>query len=81
MLDYDETLVVGSVVGYTEGWAKFINDYGVCYVVVGLPDLGNMVEMTEITDLSYDDVTETCNYQIIDAKVVLSVEPWKIGLI
>lgn len=72
----DFVVEVGSMVGFREEYTT--SDMSVkCYQVVGLPDNANMVEMQEISDISGNWSEWTINP---DAPVI-SVEPWKIGLV
>jgi hypothetical protein len=68
--DNGYTVDVGTVVGYREMFS--VSDLS--YVVVGLPNLGDMVEMREC------DLDESGNPTNV-AEWVITVEPWKIGAI
>lgn len=72
----DYIVEVGSIVGFREEYANSYN-YANSYKIVGLPDLGNMVEMQEISDTS----GHWTEWQINPNKPIISVEPWKIGLV
>lgn len=70
---------VGSMVGFREECDKeYTTDMMVkCYQVVALPDNANMVEMQEISDISLK-----WEFWMINPDApVISVEPWKIGLV
>lgn len=70
---------VGTQVGFKEVFCNWCERDKECpsYIVLDLPHYGHMVEMTEIRFLSGD----WSNYEIIDPKRTLLVEPWKIGAI
>lgn len=67
---------VGVIVSFTE-LTETPETAGKVYFVVNMPDYGNMVELAEITDMSGEWQTWKANPDI----PVISVEPWKIGLI
>lgn len=79
--DYNGYLVdVGTVVGFTEYFEEYemsvMNGQSdLSYVVLALPDLGNMVEMSPCLLGEEGDITD-----ILTEKVI-SVEPWRIGAI
>jgi hypothetical protein len=63
------TVEVGTIVGWAEEY-DFTDIGGKSYLVVKIDDL---VHMTEVTDLSYNETTQGVNYHIIDQNVVLAV--------
>lgn len=64
---------VGTVVGYREEFDN-LDMSDKAYIVRGLPDYGNMVEMSEC------ELDESGNPVNVD-ETVITVEPWKIGAI
>jgi len=67
---------VGVCVSYTENYeTQEMGDK--VYMVVNMPDSANMVEMREITDMSGQWPTWKANPDM----PLISVEPWKIGLV
>lgn len=80
-VDYQDFKVyVGDVVMFREEFdIPGMSDKS--YVVVGLPNYADMVEMTEITDLDYDETTCRSTFRIVNENDVISVEPWKLGAI
>ena len=74
----DYIVHVGVMVGFTEMY-ETPETAGKMYYVVNMPNYGDMVEIAEIEDIS--DNPEITDYQVIPGISVISVEPWKIGLI
>lgn len=72
----DYVIKIGSIVGFAESYENPDN-YGKAYFVVNMPNCGDMVELSEITDMSGKYETWKANPDI----PVISVAPWKIGLI
>lgn len=72
----DYVVKIGVIVSFREEYDNSDN-YGKVYFVVNMPDYGNMVELSEITDMSGEWTTWRANPDI----PVISVEPWKIMLI
>lgn len=70
---------VGTIVGFEEVWCTGCEKDIQCpsYIVVDLPNYGNMVVMTQIRWNSED----SDDWSIIDPNQAITVEPWKIGAI
>jgi len=75
----DFQVEIGSLVGFREQYDEsYKTDKTVkCYKVIALPNCADMVEMQEISDISVD-----CSQWTVNPDTpVISVEPWKIGLV
>jgi hypothetical protein len=74
---YGDVVEIGVMVGFLEEFTNPDADtWCKSYIVLDLPNLGDMVEITQIEFLN-----ESGNYTVIDPNQTLLVEPWKIGLI
>ena len=69
---------VGNVVGFNEEFAEMGEK---SYVVVDLPNYADMVDMVEITDISYNVTTKEEKYTVVVPVQVISVKPYKVGAI
>lgn len=73
------TVDVGTIVGFQEMFDPSDNPEK-SYIIVGLPNLGDMVEMTEVRYM-YDETDMSDKWVKVNPNDVISVEPWKIGAI
>lgn len=70
---------VGTIVGFEEMFDNSDNPEK-SYIVVDLPNLGDMVVMSEVRYM-YDESDMSDKWVVINPNDQISVEPWKIGAI
>jgi len=75
----DWKVYVGTIVGFREEYDMSVMS-AKSYIVIGLPNLGDMVEMSEVRYL-YDESDMTDKWVVVNPNDVISVEPWKISAI